>query len=272
MTAEQDRAAMLSSTILQAQMAQNLSARAQLLSHRTQELNSYSVAIEEMLRTLSEGSATTSADGGAATAAVAAAAAAPSSRPGSSPARSGATHGSPGMERHRYASAIMPGPLSSTATAADAQRRPLPGGGGGAYAHSMSGAQDSSTMMEYDPYEFPNDAEHYGGDVGAEQEDEEEEEEEEDGYEEMSQEVGVEEEGEEGEEGGSLPEEEETEEPLNDLLPSLSFNELGQSLMDLRAGRHSHASELREQMEEEGNANFGIKKRNPRFFLYTFPF
>lgn len=48
----QQRAAALANSILQAQMAENVAARAQLLSHRTQELNDYSIAIEEMLRSL----------------------------------------------------------------------------------------------------------------------------------------------------------------------------------------------------------------------------
>ena len=49
---QQQRSAALANSVLQAQLAQNVAARAQLLSNRTQELNNYSIAIDEMLRSL----------------------------------------------------------------------------------------------------------------------------------------------------------------------------------------------------------------------------
>jgi hypothetical protein len=56
---------------------------------------------------------------------------------------------------------------------------------------------------------------------------------------------------EEGESGEDEGVNEEVEEPLNDLLPTLSFNELGQSLMDLRSLHRQQPLRSDEAAEEE---------------------
>ena len=231
---------MLTSTILQAQMAQNLSARAQLLSNRTQELNSYSVAIEELLRSLTgaDGSAGGASGNTASGAGAGAAAAAPSSGPGSSGSIREVSARGPSRRTgtgRRFASSILPGPMPShTARPSDYLVDPVlhqlrgPRTDGPGASVPMSGSRESALEMEYEPY----------GDHAEESPDDDEE---------MSQEE---------EDQFEEEEEEEETEPLDDLLPSLSFNELGQSLMDLRAVRSIHAREQRQEREQaEANTN-----------------
>lgn len=214
-TGEQERAAMLSSTILQAQMAQNLSARAQLLSNRTQELNNYSVAIEEMLRSL------TGADGSGASAA-GATSSAQRSGPGSSPRQATATSST--RTRRQFASSIAPGPLSrSTVRPSDYLVSPVLSQRMQTAGAPATGGAESVTAMDTTLYDREEEGVNSGNEEGEEMSQEEEEEDQVD----------------------------EESEPLDDLLPNLSFNELGQSLMDLRAAREGYYTQ--QYREQQGN-------------------
>jgi hypothetical protein len=131
----QERSAAAANIMLQAQIAENIRARTELLSSQTQELNNYSQAIEEMLRRL--GADPEDASRPASSAASSSRSASTASRPASAsvplhPATGststlegpgsagGGAHGvmpphsaTAARTRRAFASSIMPGPLSS---------------------------------------------------------------------------------------------------------------------------------------------------------------
>jgi hypothetical protein len=229
--AAQQLSAATSNAILQAQLAENIRARTELLSSQTEELNSYSEAIEEMLRGLTEAEQQRGSGPGPTLGVMPPAGA---SHPGRSAAGSAqaaagaaASAGSPswrapasGRANRQFASAIAPGPLHSLQQTAPA----APSANSSAAAAEHSGAQSRS------PVSMDEDSQSDGED-GVDGEDE-----------------GV---------------NEEVEEPLNDLLPTLSFNELGQSLMDLRSlhrqapSRSDAAAEEEQAMIEDEAAGSG---------------
>jgi DNA-binding protein H-NS len=131
----QERSAAAANIMLQAQIAENIRARTELLSSQTQELNNYSQAIEEMLRRL--GADPEDASRPASSAASSSRSASTASRPASASAATypatgststlegpgsagGGAHGvmpphsaTAARTRRAFASSILPGPLSS---------------------------------------------------------------------------------------------------------------------------------------------------------------
>jgi DNA-binding protein H-NS len=131
----QERSAAAANILLQAQIAENIRARTELLSSQTQELNNYSQAIEEMLRRL--GADPEDASRPASSAASSSRSASTASRPASVSAAThpatgststvegpgsagGGAHGvmpphsaTAARTRRAFASSILPGPLSS---------------------------------------------------------------------------------------------------------------------------------------------------------------
>lgn len=236
--------------IAQAELAENIRARTELLSNQTQELNSYSIAIEEMLRSLNAeiagsgfGAQTTSSttqsaasDQNTTSAGLTSTANNSTIGMGNSQASVSTTATSTHLPRV-YASSILPGPLSSLMTTSN---------------HSSSPAAAASTTAPASAQSAPSttaNAEVQLGDgitgalrsLQASQEDlarlQDQMRSSDDISRDLRQQQQQEESGSEDSSTEESEEEGETEEPLNDLLPTLSFNELGQSLMDLRSLR-----------------------------------
>ena len=239
--------------IAQAELAENIRARTELLSNQTQELNSYSIAIEEMLRSLN---AEISGSGfGAQTASSTTQSAASDQNTTSAGLTSTANNSTIGMGNSQasvsttatsthlprvYASSILPGPLSSLMTTSNYSSSPA----AAASTTAPSSAQSAPSTTANTEVQLGDNITGALRSLQASQEDLARIQDQMRSSDDISRDLRQQQQQQQQEQSGSedssteeSEEEGETEEPLNDLLPTLSFNELGQSLMDLRSLR-----------------------------------